>query len=288
MTIEFVDVGAERLEVLHLATERPGATLVFLHEGLGSVAGWRGFPRTLCDRLGAPGLVYSRRGYGRSTPLAESRATDYLHREAWDVLPALLDRCGVRRPLLVGHSDGGSIALLYAARFDPLAIAVMAPHVFVEDVTIAGIVQARAAWERGKLKEPLARVHDDPDGAFFGWNDGWLNPAFRTWNIEAELPNIRCPVLAIQGYDDQYATMEQLDRIARVAPGRRAAEARGLRTRAAARPAGGGDAGDRGTVRRDAREPPDRRMPRRRTAPEGAVRIPVRDDQIGSNFTARW
>jgi len=126
----------------------------------------------------------------------------------------------MRRPLLVGHSDGGSIALLYAARFDPLAIAIMAPHVFVEDVTIAGIMEARAAWEQGKLKEPLARVHDDPDGAFFGWNDGWLNPAFRTWNIEAELPKIRCPVLAIQGYDDQYATMEQLDRIARGAPER--------------------------------------------------------------------
>jgi len=220
MTIEFVDVGTERLEVLRLAPERSGTTLVFLHEGLGSVAGWRGFPRALCDQLGAPGLVYSRRGYGRSTALAGSRATDYLHREAWGVLPALLDRCGVQRPLLVGHSDGGSIALLYAARFDPLAIAIMAPHVFVEDVTIAGIVQARAAWEQGRLMEPLARVHDDPDGAFFGWNDGWLNPAFRTWNIEAELPKIRCPVLAIQGYDDQYATMEQLDRIARGVPGR--------------------------------------------------------------------
>jgi pimeloyl-ACP methyl ester carboxylesterase len=220
VTIEFVDLGAERLEVLRIAPERSGTTMVFLHEGLGSVAGWRSFPRALCDRLAAPGLVYSRRGYGRSTPLAESRATDYLHREALDVLPALLDRCGVRRPLLVGHSDGGSIALLYASRFDPLAIAIMAPHVFVEDVTIAGIVEARAAWERGKLKDPLARVHDDPDGAFFGWNDGWLKPAFRLWNIEAELPKIRCPVLAIQGHDDQYGTMEQLDRIARGAPGR--------------------------------------------------------------------
>ena len=214
MSIEFVDVGAERLEVLRLAPERAGPTLVLLHEGLGSVAGWRGFPRALCDRLGAPGLVYSRRGYGRSTPLAESRATDYLHREAWEVLPALFARCGVQRPLLVGHSDGGSIALLFAARFDPLAIAIMAPHVFVEDVTIAGIRAARDAWERGKMRAPLARVHDDPDGAFFGWNDGWLDPAFRLWNIEAELPKIRCPVLAIQGYDDQYATMEQLDRIA--------------------------------------------------------------------------
>jgi pimeloyl-ACP methyl ester carboxylesterase len=219
MTIEFIDIDAVRLEVLHIAPGRDGPALVFLHEGLGSVAGWRNFPRTLCDRLAAPGLVYSRRGYGRSTPLAESRGTDYLHREAWDVLPQLLRHCDVPRPLLVGHSDGGSIALLYAARFDPCAIAIMAPHVFVEDVTIAGIVEARAAWDRGKLKEPLGRVHDDPDGAFFGWNDGWLNPAFRRWNIEAELPKIRCPVLAIQGHDDQYGTMEQLDRIARGVPG---------------------------------------------------------------------
>jgi pimeloyl-ACP methyl ester carboxylesterase len=218
MTIEFVDLCTERLEVLRIAPDRAGPTVVFLHEGLGSVAGWRNFPRTVCDHVEASGLVYSRRGYGRSTPLASARATDYLHREAWDVLPALLDRCGIERPVLVGHSDGGSIALLYAARFAPRAIAIMAPHVFVEDVTIDGIVQARAAWEQGKLREPLGRVHDDPDGAFFGWNDGWLNPAFRQWNIESELPKIRCPVLAIQGYDDQYGTMEQLDHIARAVP----------------------------------------------------------------------
>ena len=218
MTIAFVDIGADRLEVLRIEPQRTASTVVFLHEGLGSVAAWRDFPRALCDRLHAPGLVYSRRGYGRSTPLADVRATDYLHREAWDVLPALLGQLQIERPFLVGHSDGGSIALLYAARFDPLAIAVMAPHVFVEDVTIAGIVDARAAWQHGRLREPLARVHDDPDGAFSGWNDGWLNPAFRHWNIEAELPKIRCPVLAIQGFDDQYGTMEQLDRIARGAP----------------------------------------------------------------------
>jgi pimeloyl-ACP methyl ester carboxylesterase len=218
VSIEFVDIGNERLELLRIARERAGPTVVFLHEGLGSVAGWRDFPRTLCDRIDAPGLVYSRRGYGRSTALAEARRTDYLHREAWDVLPALLARLQIARPLLVGHSDGGSIALLYAARFDPRAIAIMAPHVFVEDVTIEGIVEARKAWETGKLRAPLARMHEDPDGAFFGWNDGWLNPAFRAWNIEAELPKIRCPVLAIQGYDDQYGTMEQLDRIARGVP----------------------------------------------------------------------
>ncbi len=221
MTVEFVDIDDERLEVLRIEPDRRNPTLVFLHEGLGSVAAWRGFPRALCDRLHAPGLVYSRRGYGRSTPLAESRTTDYLHREAWQVLPLLLERCGVERTVLVGHSDGGSIALLYAARHDPLAIAIMAPHVFVEDMTIAGIVEARTAWDQGKLRQPLARVHDDPEGAFFGWNDAWLDPAFRQWNIEAKLPNIRCPVLAIQGHDDQYGTMEQLDRIAHGVPAAR-------------------------------------------------------------------
>ncbi len=214
MSIGWVDVAGERLEILRIAPDRTRPTLVFLHEGLGSVAGWRDFPRTLCDRLDAPGLVYSRRGYGRSTPLGHPRGTDYLHREAWEVLPALLDELRLEAPVLVGHSDGGSIALLFAARHAPRAIAIMAPHVFVEEVTIAGIRAARDAWKLGKLRDPLARVHDDPDGAFFGWNDGWLDPAFRLWNIETELPQIRCPVLAIQGYDDQYGTMEQLDRIA--------------------------------------------------------------------------
>jgi pimeloyl-ACP methyl ester carboxylesterase len=213
--IEFVDVDGARLELLRVAPERSKPSIVFLHEGLGSVAGWRDFPRTLCDRLDAPGVLYSRRGYGRSTVLDAPRAVDYLHREAWEVLPALLATLGIEQPFLVGHSDGGSIALLYAARHAPRAIAVMAPHVFVEDVTIEGIRAARDAWTGGKLREPLARLHEDPDGAFFGWNDGWLAPDFRCWNIEAELPKIRCPVLAIQGYEDAYATMEQLDRIAR-------------------------------------------------------------------------
>jgi pimeloyl-ACP methyl ester carboxylesterase len=214
MAIGFIDLGSERLEYLRIAPERGGPPLVFLHEGLGSVAGWRDFPRHLCDRLDAPGLLYSRCGYGQSSRLAAARSADYLHREAWVVLPALLTALGIAQPLLVGHSDGGSIALLYAARFDPLAIAIMAPHVFVEEITLAGIRAARAAWSEGKLRDKLARHHRDPDGAFFGWNDGWLTPTFRDWNIEHELEFIRCPVLAIQGQDDEYATMEQLDRIA--------------------------------------------------------------------------
>ena len=213
MAIGYIEVADEKLEVLRIRPERSATPLVFLHEGLGSVAGWRDFPRSVCDRLDTSGLVYSRRGYGRSTALGAPRGADYLHREAWIVLPALLEHLGIDTPVLVGHSDGASIALLYAARHHPRAIAIMAPHVFVEEITLQGIRAAREAWTQGKLRSPLARVHDDPDGAFFGWNDGWLDPSFRHWNIESELPAIRCPVLAIQGVDDQYGTMEQLDRI---------------------------------------------------------------------------
>jgi pimeloyl-ACP methyl ester carboxylesterase len=214
VSIEFVEIGPARLEVLRIEPQRAGATLVFLHEGLGSLAAWRDFPRRVCEHLQLPGLMYSRRGYGASSRLDAPRGVDYLHREAWEVLPALLARLGVTQPLLVGHSDGGSIALLYAARHDPCAIAVMAPHVFVEEVSLDGLRAARAAWDAGKLHAGLARLHADPDGAFLGWNDGWLAPAFRAWNIESELPRVRCPVLAIQGHQDQYGTLAQLESIA--------------------------------------------------------------------------
>ena len=229
MSIGFVDLGGERLEVLRIAPERAGRTLVFLHEGLGSVAAWCAFPHTLCDRIGAPGLVYSRRGYGLSSPAPQPRGTDYLHREAQQVLPALLAALGICAPLLVGHSDGGSIALLHAARARdeagtrPAAIAIMAPHVRVEEVTLQGIRAARAAWSeggpQGRLQSNLAALHADAAGAFFGWNDAWLEPAFALWNIEREIETVTCPVLAIQGEQDQYGTMDQLDRIARAVSG---------------------------------------------------------------------
>jgi pimeloyl-ACP methyl ester carboxylesterase len=223
MSIEFVTLatahGTEQLELLHIGPERVGTPIVFLHEGLGSVAAWRDFPRRLCELLNARGIVYSRRGYGQSDPLPAPRSTDYLHREAHVVLPGLLAQLKLDAPLLVGHSDGGSIALLYAAQHDPAAVAVMAPHVLVEEVTLDGIRVARAAWNAGgpsnKLRDALARVHTDASSAFFGWNDAWLAPPFAHWNIEAEIESVRCPVLAMQGADDQYGTMEQLDRIAR-------------------------------------------------------------------------
>jgi len=194
-------------------------TIVFLHEGLGSVAMWRDFPASLCAGLGMRGLVYSRPGYGKSTPRRpdERWPPDYLHRQAYEVLPGLLDRLGVVDPVwFYGHSDGGSIALLFASRFPQRTAGaiVAAPHWFVEDVAIEGIARTRAGYEGG-LRERLARFHDDVDSAFFGWHDAWMAPAFRGWNIARELEAIRSPVLAIQGLDDEYGTLEQVRGIAR-------------------------------------------------------------------------
>jgi pimeloyl-ACP methyl ester carboxylesterase len=169
------------------------------------------------------GLVYSRPGYGRSTPRAadEHWSPDFMHVQAREVLPALLRTLGVQDPpWLFGHSDGGSIALLHAAAFPDAVqgVVVLAPHIFVEDVSIASIRQARDAWRDTDLRQRLARYHDDPDSAFHGWNDAWLDPAFRDWNIEDALGTIRCPLLAIQGLDDEYGTLEQVRGIARRVP----------------------------------------------------------------------
>jgi pimeloyl-ACP methyl ester carboxylesterase len=197
--------------------------LVFLHEGLGSVAMWRDFPARLCDAAGVRGLVYSRPGYGRSTPRPanEHWSPDFMHLQAREVLPALLQVLDVReRPWLFGHSDGGTIALLHAAAFPDAVqgVIVLAPHIFVEEVSVTSIRQARQAYLGTDLRERLARYHDDPDSAFFGWNDVWLDAAFRSWNIEDELGSIRCPLLAIQGLDDEYGTLEQIRGIARRVP----------------------------------------------------------------------
>jgi pimeloyl-ACP methyl ester carboxylesterase len=186
--------------------------VVFLHEGLGSLAMWKDFPASFCHANGLRGLVFSRYGYGRSTPkpASEHWQPDFMHRQAHEVLPAFFSAIGVHRPWLFGHSDGGSIALLHAARFDVAGIVVAAPHLFVEDVSIASIEKARIAYETTDLRARLARYHADPDSAFRGWNDIWLDPAFRDWNIEAELAGISCPVLAVQGEDDEYGTLAQI------------------------------------------------------------------------------
>ena len=203
-----------------------GPLLVFLHEGLGSVSMWRDFPARLCERLGWQGLVYSRPGYGQSTPrpLDAPLLPDFLERQALEVLPALLLALGVdgtQRPLwLLGHSDGGSIALIHAARFagGVAGLVVMAPHIMVEDISVTSIARARHAYQTTDLRERLARHHRDPDSAFWGWNDVWLSPAFRDWSIEALLPAITCPVLAVQGQDDEYGTLAQVHGIAAAAP----------------------------------------------------------------------
>ena len=189
---------------------------MLLHEGLGSVALWKTFPAALARATGCRLLVYSRVGYGRSTPLAGPRAADYMHIEALHLLPALLDRLKIDKPLLFGHSDGASIALLYAGAGDrPVAgLIVLAPHLFVEPLSLAAIARAQTAYGNG-LRERLAVYHADVDGAFWGWNDIWLSEAFRDWNIEFCLAGIDCPVLAVQGEDDEYGSFVQIDTIAR-------------------------------------------------------------------------
>ena len=198
-------------------------TCVFLHEGLGSRSMWRDFPARLCEALGMRGLVYSRPAYGKSTPRAagERWNTDFMHRQAHEVLPALLDALGVRDPVwLYGHSDGGSIALLFAARFPGrvAGLIVAAPHIFVEDLSVSSIEQTRLAYLETDLRDKLARHHDDVDSAFWGWNEIWLHPPFREWSIEREIAAIRAPLLAVQGTDDEYGTMEQVRGIARQVP----------------------------------------------------------------------
>ena len=215
-----------RVEYRRIAAPAEAAAqplLVFLHEGLGSLSMWRDFPDRLCQRLGCAGLVYSRPAYGQSTPKpADERwRPDFMHRQAREVLPPLLDALGVAQPYaLFGHSDGGSIALLHAAMFPErvAALIVAAPHLFVEDLTIASIEDARTAYATTDLRAKLGKHHADPDSAFRGWNDIWLDPAFRDWNIEAEVATVRCPVLAVQGHDDQYGTMAQIERIAELRP----------------------------------------------------------------------
>jgi pimeloyl-ACP methyl ester carboxylesterase len=223
---EFVDVPFDgrsvRIEHQWLSQERTEAPLVvFLHEGLGSLAMWKDYPKRLCDAGGYRGLAFSRPGYGRSTPRAtdERWNVDFMHRQAQALLPRLFDRLGIARecdtPWLFGHSDGASIALIHAATFSGSVAGVIAvaPHVFVEDVSIRSIEAARDLYRSTDVKPRLARYHDDVDSAFFGWNDIWLDPRFRTWSIEAMLPSIACPVLAVQGSGDEYGTLAQLARI---------------------------------------------------------------------------
>jgi pimeloyl-ACP methyl ester carboxylesterase len=218
-----VKIGRKALEYVRWPSAHPREgtpAMVFLHEGLGAISMWRDFPQQVADATGCESVVYSRAGYGRSDPAEAPRGVEYMHREGLEVLPALVAALELDSPILFGHSDGGSIALLCAGGTAvPLTgIVVLAPHVFVEEVTIAGIAAAGEAWKHTELRARLARHHRDVDRVFHDWHDTWLSPAFRDWNIESYLPAIRCPVLALQGEDDEYATMAQIDRIARGAP----------------------------------------------------------------------
>jgi pimeloyl-ACP methyl ester carboxylesterase len=215
----FIAAAGHRLRAQRLG--RPAAedapTLVFLHEGLGSIGQWRGVPEALCRACGLPGLVYERWGFGQSDRLVLPRPTDYMTREAEEALPEVLAACGVARPLLIGHSDGGTIALLHAAAFPRQAAAciAIAAHVFVEDDTIAGIREVVGRWDDGELPPRLARYHGaNSETMFRGWAETWLRPDFRDWNIEDRLPRIICPTLVIQGESDEHATLAQVEAIA--------------------------------------------------------------------------
>ncbi|QIG96949.1 MULTISPECIES: alpha/beta fold hydrolase [unclassified Bradyrhizobium] len=189
-------------------------TIVMLHEGLGCVGLWGDFPEKLQAATGAGVFAYSRAGYGASSPAKLPRPVDYMHREALDVLPKLLDRIGFRRGLLLGHSDGGSIAAIYAGSHQDHrlhGLALIAPHFIVEDISVNSIAETKTAYQTTNLKEKLARWHKDVDSTFFGWNDAWLDPKFRDWDISDYLAYIRVPVLIVQGAEDQYGTMRQVE-----------------------------------------------------------------------------
>jgi pimeloyl-ACP methyl ester carboxylesterase len=201
---------------MNLETEDlPGAepALVFLHEGLGSVALWRDFPQRLAAATGRRALIYSRAGHGRSHVPEQPRTPRFMHDEALGVLPGLLERRGIAEPILVGHSDGGSIALIHASAHPVTGLVLLAPHVFVEDLSVASIAEARDTFATTDLRDRMARYHRDAEATFRLWNDIWLAPEFRDWNIEDVLAGITAPVLAIQGEHDQYGTLAQIDAI---------------------------------------------------------------------------
>ena len=230
-----IDIHGVGLEVEHIPGPPDRAPLVFLHEGLGSVSLWRqrgrSWPAELCAATGRSGWVYSRRGYGQSDPVADVQGPgrmagfwhvgrhepDYMHREALDVLPVLLQALGVERPVLVGHSDGATIALVHAASHAVTATVVMAPHVFVEDIAIGAISAARDAYDQG-LRERLARHHADVDNAFWQWNDVWLSEPFQAFDIRPLCAGIRAPLLLVQGTEDEYGSLAQLDWIQQAVP----------------------------------------------------------------------
>ncbi|MHA1537660.1 MAG: alpha/beta fold hydrolase [Alphaproteobacteria bacterium] len=218
----FIEVDGHHLEYEWLGKQAgPGPCVVMLHEGLGSVSRWGDFPAAVADATGLPVLVYSRLGYGKSDPLPDfSLPVHYMHDDATKAVPGVLAALGIRQPILFGHSDGASVALIYAGSEcapAPLGVVAMSPHVFVEPICTVSIAKVRVAYEEGDVRERLARHHDNVDSAFYGWNLAWLLPGFKDWNIEDYLPRIRCPIFVIQGDNDEYGTMKQVETIERLA-----------------------------------------------------------------------
>jgi pimeloyl-ACP methyl ester carboxylesterase len=211
----FLTVGAAHLEYRMIGPSPESApVIVMLHEGLGSAGLWGDFPEKLQAATGAGVFVYSRAGYGASTPVKLPRPLDYMHVEALDVLPKLLDKIGFRRGLLLGHSDGASIATIYTGSHQDhrvQGLALIAPHFIVEDISVAYIAEIRTKYETTDLKAKLSRWHKDADNAFYGWNGAWLDPKFRDWDISEYLAYIRVPVAIVQGAGDQYGTMRQVE-----------------------------------------------------------------------------
>jgi len=211
----FLDIDSQRLEYRMIGPRPDQApTLVLLHEGLGSIGLWRDFPDRLASATGCGVFAYSAAGYGNSSPAKLPRPVNYMHDEARETLPHVLDAIGFERGVLLGHSDGASIATIYAgSRQDHRVggLVLMAPHFFVEDITISSIATMRAAYEAGDLRERMARWHADVDATARGWSDAWLNPEFRKWDIREYLAYIRVPILIVQGEDDQYGTVKQIE-----------------------------------------------------------------------------
>jgi pimeloyl-ACP methyl ester carboxylesterase len=222
--MSFLEAAGHRLEYVWIGPPPETApTIVFLHEGLGSISQWRDFPAAVCTATGCGGLVYNRLGHGASDPLRAPRPVHFMHDEALVALPAVLAASRIHRPVLLGHSDGGSIALIYAGA-NPGSVrglVLEAPHVFVEDVSVESIARIRTVYETTDLRSRLARHHGaNTDGVFYGWNDVWLRPAFRAWNVEEYLAGIDCPVLVVQGETDEYGSLRQVDAIAAATRGR--------------------------------------------------------------------
>jgi pimeloyl-ACP methyl ester carboxylesterase len=208
-----VTVDGHALETTELPGDPSQPPLVLLHEGLGSVGLWRDFPAALQAATGRRVIAFSRFGHGRSEPPPRPRTPAFFHEEALEVLSAVLEQMNAQRPLLVGHSDGGSIALIHAGHHPVAGLALLAPHVVVEQVTVDAIRATREDYAGGGLRDRMARHHDDPDAAFFGWADVWLDPEFRKWSLEPDAERVDAPMLLIQGADDPYGTLDQLDRI---------------------------------------------------------------------------